>query len=165
MILDCEVVDLLGNDPELLAVADAVAAAGQPRACRAGRARRASLFIVPVLAAMMAPIGGASVVSRASTVFGLGGNPPAPAPYQTGDQVWTHDAPVGGVAPAVSLMSGPASVPAAPAPYSGGDQVWTTTPDVAPTTETIPCESPADAASALQGLEQAGSTTNAVECR
>lgn len=166
MTLDREVVDLLCNDPELLAVADAVAASGRQRAGRVQRARRASLFLVPVVAAaMVAPIGGASVLSRASTVFGLGGNPPAPAPYQPGDQVWTHDAPVGAANPGISSTSGSAGVPAAPAPYSAGDQVWTTTPDVAPTTETIPCESLADAASALQALEQAGSTTNAVECR
>lgn len=166
MTLDREVVELVGHDPELLAIADAVASVRPTERRRGRRLRRASLVALPLMtAAALTPIGGASLVSRASGDLGFGSEPPAPAPYQRGDQVWTHDAPVGAPSAAATATGSPKSNPSAPSPYSPGAQVWTTTPDITPKVETIPCQDLATAASALEALEQEGSSTTAVECR
>jgi hypothetical protein len=128
----------------------------------------------PVLVAMIAaltalalvPIGGASLGARAigsiSSLWTPGSPPPAPAPYQHGDKVWTTAPPSGS-----SKFSPPAgwTTPQPPA-YQQGDKVWTTTPPTTPqTTTTIICNTPSDAAKALAELEKEGSPITSVACR
>lgn len=163
MTLDREVVDLLSDDPTLLAVADAVAATGHARPRH--RARRSALLTVPVVlvAVALTPISGASLLHRAAVGFGIGSSPAAPAPYAPGDQVWTQNAPEGATITGSAWT--PTTNPSAPPAYVPGDQLWTTTPAQSLTTATVDCGSLLDAASALEAAEQAGTSTNAVECR
>jgi len=127
--------------------------------------------LIAALAALaLVPIGGASLGARAlsgiSSLWTQGHLPPAPAPYQPGDKVWTTTPPSAGS----SQSSPPAGYtapqpPAAPPAYKPGGKVWTTTPPTAQTTTTITCTKPTDAAKALAELEKAGSLITSVECR
>ena len=139
---------------------------------RPERTRPLVAALIAVIAALaLVPIGGASLATRAingmSGIWTPGSPPPAPAPYQQGDTLWTttplvsdrgqFNPPAGYTAP---------QPPAAPRAYNQGDRVWTTAPLTGPqTTTTITCATPNDAARLLVKLEQAGSPITSVECR
>lgn len=139
------------------------------------RLHMARPVVVALIAAIatlaLVPIGGASLATRAingiTGIWTPGSPPPAPAPYQQGDKVWTTTPPTSGS----SQFSPPAGwtapqPPAAPPAYQQGDQVWTTTPPTGPqTTTTITCTTPSDAANLLAKLEKDGSPITSVQCR
>lgn len=179
---DRELVELLSDEPDLLAIADALVAT------RAGRRRHAPLRmtmprphaarLVPVsmVAALatlaLVPIGGANFGSRAisgiSSLWTPGSPPPAPVPYQPGDEVWTTTPPASDGSRESNPPAGyrAPQPPAAPRAYQPGDEVWATTaPTTAPATTTITCDTPSDAAETLARLEKEGSPITSVECR
>ncbi|GEM_PF-5787581 len=140
------------------------------------RLRLARPVVVALVAAIvmlaLVPIGGASLATRAingiTGIWTPGSPPPAPAPYQQGDKVWTTPPPT---VSGSSQFSPPAGwsapqPPAAPPAYQQGEKVWTTTPPTEPqTTTTITCTTPSDAANLLAKLEKEGSSITAVQCR
>jgi hypothetical protein len=118
--------------------------AGRPSAFEVPHFRIGSLGFAPIalaasalLAALaLVPVGGASLGSRAidgiSGMWRSGQLPPAPRPYQPGDQVWTTQEqvpppgevthpPAGYVPPLLPHLQ-------APPPYKPGDKLWTSEP-------------------------------------
>jgi len=128
-------------------------------------------LLAAVAALLLVPIGGASLATRAidgiSGIWSPGSPPPAPAPYQQGDKVWTTTPPVsssGQFAPPAGWAA--PQPPAAPPAYQPGDKVWSSQPPTEPqTTATITCASPNDAGKLLAKLESEGSPITSVECR
>jgi hypothetical protein len=127
--------------------------------------------LAAVAALLLVPIGGASLANRAidgiSGIWSPGSPPPAPAPYQQGEKVWTTTPPVsstGQFAPPAGYMA--PQPPAAPPAYKSGDKVWNSQPPAEPqTTTTVTCASPSDAGKLLAKLESEGSPITSVECR
>lgn len=137
------------------------------------RLARPVLFVLlaAVAALLLVPIGGASLATRAidgiSGIWSPGSPPPAPAPYQQGDKVWTSTPPVsssGQFAPPAGYTA--PQPPVAPPAYQSGDKVWNSQPPTEPqTTTAITCATPNDAGQLLAKLESEGSPITSVECR
>lgn len=136
-------------------------------------ARSVLVAMIAALAMLaLVPIGGASLGARAiagiASLWTSGSPPPAPAPYQPGDKVWTTTPPASDGSQEFSPPAGYTApqAPSAPRAYQPGDEVWTTTPSATPqTTTTITCNAPSDAAKTLAELEKEGSPVTSVECR
>jgi hypothetical protein len=133
------------------------------------------LVALAVLAALaLVPIG-ASLASRAldgvSGLWRSGQLPPAPRPYQPGDQVWTQEEvpqPSSGRVFHRPAAYTPPLLPhlQAPPPYHPGYKVWTTEPPQNRVAITISCPNGIDdAARKLAELERQGSSVNEVDCR